>query len=116
MIDVEIMLFLHHFLTINTGKNNRFPISDILGYLKKPQKSQIWQSKTSPNQGIANQVPSLVGTCLTIPKLGFLWVFFKYPKTSKNGNLLFFPVKVAAYHVRVLFLSSSDSLLFYDVM
>ena len=22
----------------------------------------------------------------------FLWVFFKYPKISKNGNPLFFPV------------------------
>ena len=33
---------------------------------------------------------SLVGTCLTLPNLGFLWVFFKYPKISKNGNLLFF--------------------------
>ena len=32
------------------------------------------------------------------------------------GIFLFFPVQVAAYHVRVLFLSSSDSLLFYDVM
>ena len=35
---------------------------------------------------------SLVGTFLTLPNLGFLWVFFKYPKISKNGNSLFFPV------------------------
>ena len=35
---------------------------------------------------------SLVGICLTLPNLGFLWVFFKYPKISKNGNKLFFPV------------------------
>ena len=35
---------------------------------------------------------SLVGTCLTLPNLGFLWVFFKDPKISKNGNPLFFPV------------------------
>ena len=41
-----------------------------------------------------NSQPSfLIGTCLTLPNLGFLWVFFKYPKISKNGNLLFFPVK-----------------------
>ena len=26
-----------------------------------------------------------------LPNLGFLWVFFKYPKIAKNGNLLFFP-------------------------
>ena len=36
---------------------------------------------------------SLFGICLTLPNLGFLWVFFKYPKISKNGNPLFFPVK-----------------------
>ena len=35
---------------------------------------------------------SLIGTCLTLPNLGFLWVFFKYPKISKNESLLFFPV------------------------
>ena len=34
----------------------------------------------------------MVGTCLTLPNLGFLWVFFKYPKICKNGNPLFFPV------------------------
>ena len=40
-----------------------------------------------------SQPSSLIGTCLTLPNLGFLWVFFKYPKISKNGNLLFFPVQ-----------------------
>ena len=39
-----------------------------------------------------SQPSSLIGTCLTLPNLGFLWVFFKYPKISKSGNLLFFPV------------------------
>ena len=33
---------------------------------------------------------SQVGTFLSLSNLGFLWVFFKYPKISKNGNLLFF--------------------------
>ena len=42
-------------------------------------------------------------TCLTLPNLGFLWVFFEYPKISKNGNLLFlscgswFKFKVQVY-------------------
>ena len=40
-----------------------------------------------------SQPSSLIGTCLTLPNLGFLWVFFKFPKISKNGNRLFFPVK-----------------------
>ena len=35
---------------------------------------------------------SLVGTCLILPNLGLLRVFFKYPKITNNGNLLFFPV------------------------
>ena len=35
---------------------------------------------------------SLIGICLTLPNLGFLWVFFKYPKISTNWNPLFFPV------------------------
>ena len=39
-----------------------------------------------------SQPSSLIGTCLTLPNLGFLWVFFKYPKISKNRNTLFFPV------------------------
>ena len=42
---------------------------------------------------------SLVGTCVTLPNLGFLWVFFKYPKISNNWNLLCFPV----VHSEVLF-------------
>ena len=51
-----------------TGKNNRFPILDILGVFNEyPQKSQIWQSETSPNQRIPNQVP---GTCLNLPIFG----------------------------------------------
>ena len=68
---------------------HRFPFLDILGYLKNTHKN--------PKFGRVRQVPvgnSLVGTCLTLPNLGFLWVFFKYPKISKNGNPLFFPVIV----------------------
>ena len=73
----------------NTGKNNRFLFLDILGYLKKIIPTKIpnleeWDKSQSGN--------SLVPTCLTLPNLGFLWVFFKYPKISKNGNPLFFPV------------------------
>ena len=32
-----------------TGKNNRFPLLDILGYYRIPIKISIWQSETSPN-------------------------------------------------------------------
>ena len=45
-----MMLFLHHFLTINTGKNNRFPISYMLAYLKNTHKN--------PKFGKVRQVPT----------------------------------------------------------
>ena len=45
-----------------------------------------WDKSQSGN----SQPSSLIGTCLTLPNLGFFWVFFKYPKISKNGYLLFF--------------------------
>ena len=49
-------------------------------------------AKCDKSQPGNSQPSSQIGTCLTLPNLGFLWVFFKYPKISKNGNLLFFPV------------------------
>ena len=76
-----------------TGKNNGFPILEIFGYLKNIHKN--------PKFGRVRQVPiwelgwdSLIGICLTLPNLEFLWVFFKYPKISKIGNPLSFPVCV----------------------
>ena len=77
-------------LSAYTGKNNRFPILDIFGVFNEyPQKSQILQSETSPNQGIPNQVPrlglvSLFQICnfcgyslntLRYPKLGICYFF-----------------------------------------
>ena len=74
-----------------TGKNNGFPFLDILGYLKNTHKN--------PKFGRVRQTPirelvgnSLIEICLTLPNLGFLWVFFKFPKRSKHENPLFFPV------------------------
>ena len=78
-------------LLASAGKNNRFPFLDILGYLKNTHenpKLEEWD-ESQPGNLVGN---SPVGTCLTLPNLRFLWVFFKYPKISKNGNLLFFPV------------------------
>ena len=86
---------LEHIFLSFTGKNNTFPFLDILGYLKNTHKN--------PKFGRVRQVPtwelgwdSLVGTCLTLPNLGFLWLFFKYPKISNIGNMLFFPVNLKA--------------------
>ena len=73
------------FVTGNTGKNNGFPFLDILGYLKNTHKIPNL-AKWDKSQPGNSQPSSLVGTCLTLPNLGFLWVFFKYPKISKNGR------------------------------
>ena len=66
-----------------TGKNNRFPFWDILGYLKNTHKN--------PNFGKVREIPTREFPTkfpvpkFTLPNLGFLWVFFKintlkYPK------------------------------------
>ena len=68
----------------HTGKNNRFPFLDILGYLKNTHKNpnlEEWDKSQSGNL-VGN---SLVGTCLTLPNLGFLCVFLIYPKISNKG-------------------------------
>ena len=75
-----------------TGKNNGFPFLDILVYLKNTHKNPKF-AKWDKSQPGNSQLSSQVGTCLTLQNLGFLWVFFKYPKISKNGKYpLFFPV------------------------
>ena len=83
-----------------TGKNNGFPFLDIFGYLKNTHKN--------PKFGKVRQVPtrefptkSQIGTRLTLQNLGFLWVFFKNPKISKNGNPLFFPVSICKYQNKI---------------
>ena len=69
-------------------KKQQIPIFGYFRVFKEyPQKSQ------SGNL-VGN---SLVGTCLTLLNLGFLWIFFKQPKISKNGNPLSFPVRRGVY-------------------
>ena len=70
MADSAAVLTVNRFLGY-TGKNNGFPFLDILGYLKNTHKN--------PKFGRVRQVQSgnlvgnsLVGTCLTLPNLGFL--------------------------------------------
>ena len=64
---------------------------DILGYLKNTHKN--------PNFGKVRQVQTTEfptkfpdWDLSHSSKFGIFWVFFKNPKISKNGNLLFFPV------------------------
>ena len=76
----------------NTRKNNRFPFLDILGYSLNTHKNpKFGKVRQVPTREFPTKFPDW--TCLTLPNLGFLWVFFKYPKISKNGNLLFFLCK-----------------------
>ena len=56
--------------------------------MKNPKFGEVRQVPT-------REFPTKFPGCLTLPNLGFLWVFFKYPKISKNGNPLFVPVVVA---------------------
>ena len=61
--------------------------------IQKRKRNELFHAQEKMTDSHFWMLPSsLVGTCLTLPNLGFLWVFFKYPKISKNGNLLFFPV------------------------
>ena len=65
-----------------TGKNNGFPFPVFKELIpKKIPNLEEWDKSLSGNL-VGN---SLFGTCVTLPNLGFLWVFFKYPKISKNG-------------------------------
>ena len=73
-------------------KNQQIPIFGYFGvFLRIPTKIpnlEEWDKSQLGNL-VGN---SLVGTCLTLPNLGFLWVFFKYPKISNVRNLSFFLV------------------------
>ena len=71
----------------------------------------FWVFKEYPIKipNLAEREKSQSGNFLGIPWLGivslfqiwdFYWVFFKYPKISKNGNPLFFPVKRAEKRTR----------------
>ena len=72
-----------------TGKNNGFPILDILGYLKNTHKNpKFGRVRQIPIWELGWEFPDWDLSHFT--KFGILWVFFKYPKISKNGNPLFF--------------------------
>ena len=94
MIDVEIMLFLHHFLTINTGKNNRFPISDILGYLKNTHKNPKFGKV---RQVLTRELPTKFPPWLGLVSLFQSWDFCGYSlntlKHPKMGICYFFLCK-----------------------
>ena len=75
-------------------KNNRFPFLDILGFLKNTHKNSKFGRVRQVSTRELMVGNSLVGTWLTLTNLGFLCVFFKYPKISNIGNLLFFPVEI----------------------
>ena len=63
-------------------------------------RSKIYRGKTNDFLVIFRSCPMgpwLIGLAspvlmVCVPNLGFLWVFFKYPKISKIENPLFFPV------------------------
>ena len=94
-----------------TGKNNGFPFLDILGYLKNTHKNpKFGKVRQVPIREFPTKFPDW--DFLTLPNLGFSWVFFKYPKISKNGNPLFFSVTEANHRV-VGFVPSYDVRIIY---
>ena len=95
----------------NTGKNNSFPFLDISGYLKNTHKNpKFGRVRQVPIRELGWEFPGWdFALGLTLPNLGFLWVFLKYPKISKNGNPLFFPVEA-------LFMLHSLTDLFFFVL
>ena len=63
-------------LKSHTGKNNGFPFLDILGlgYLKNTHKNpKIGRVRQMPIREFGWEYPDW--DCLTLPNLGFLWVF-----------------------------------------
>ena len=91
------ILLLFSGLTWITGKNNGFPFLDILGYLKNTHKNpKFGKVRKVPTREFPAKFPDW--DLSHSSKFGILWVFFKYPKMSKNGNLLFFPVNIFYYY------------------
>ena len=67
----------------STGKNNGFPFLDIFGYLKNTHKNpKFAKGRQVPTREFPTKFPD----CDLSHSSRFLWVFFKYPKISKNGN------------------------------
>ena len=73
----------------STGKNNRFPFLDILGYLKNTHKNPqfgrvrpIYESETSPNKRTWLGIPwlGLVSLCQIWDFYGYSLNTLKYPK------------------------------------
>ena len=74
----------------SSGKKNRFPFLGILGnsrvFKEYAQKSQIWKSETSPNQGTWLGIPwlGLVSLCQIWHFYGYSLSTLKYPKMGSR--------------------------------
>ena len=92
-VNIFLCYFLYNFLVhlhVLTGKNNGFPFLDILGYnLQNTHKNpKFGQVRQVPTREFPTKFPDC-RTCLTLPNLGYFWVFFKYRKISKNRSVIF---------------------------
>ena len=72
-----------------TGKNNGCPFLDILRYLKNTHKNpKFGKVRQVPTREFPTKFPDW--DLSHSSKFGILWVFFKFPKISKNGNRFLF--------------------------
>ena len=71
------------------GKNNGFPFLDILGYLKNTHKNPNL-AKWDKSQPGNSQLSSQIGTCLTLPNLGFYGYSLNTLRYPKVGIRYFF--------------------------
>ena len=96
MVSLETVMAMVVATVTVTGKNNGFPFLDILGYLKNTHKNpKFGKVRQVPTREFPTKFPDW--DLSHSSKFGILWVFFKYPKISKNGNPLLFPVSSDTY-------------------
>ena len=100
---------------MSTGKNNRFPFFGYFRVFKEyPQKSQIWKSETSPNQGTWLGIPwlGLVSLCQT-------WDFCRYSLNTLKylimGICYFFLWRLLYFQVDVQILDFVSTYLRIDL-
>ena len=78
-------------------------LGDLCGFIVTYQWISDLTKSWSVESDLQKKPLRLRLTQLLCHQVYFLWVFFKYPKISKKGNPLFFPVVFCHLHVSLIF-------------